>query len=336
MNYEICALYVTRSDFDAGGGRSSNVRKAPASRPRGQGKRIDYHYTPTKEAGPVQWRGNKVISRVLPYPDLISLFIRLPIAHAAATGKGVRVAVVQLSSGDAVSSMVKRVVPGTDVQNYNFKTGKTGVALAKDICRAGSRVAVIPDVHLWSKRSIVELTGQLLADKVVVVVPSDLAEDEDKIRTVNALHDMGAVTVGRVDRQSLVMEGRRAGRSPFNRHIRKIKTDLFSTVGLEPYDDSMNPVASAAGVAALVLEKWPALTPREVRRKMVTGARNVWQLTSIETGQIDPHVVAVDPVTTEYKVRDESKVFRFSVLDAAGSLEVDTEIPWFLNMLNCH
>ncbi|MHC4618282.1 MAG: S8 family serine peptidase [Planctomycetota bacterium] len=336
-DYRVAGLYVTRSDFGTGGGRSSNVRKAPAPRPRRQGKRIDYHYTPTKDAGPIEWKDNKIVSRVLPYPDLISLFIRLPIAHALATGKGVKVAVIRQSDGDAASSMVKRIAPGADVETYAFESGgSSGVELARSVSGAGCRVAVIPDVHVWSEESVVELTKQLLDDGVFVVVPSDLSEDKDKIKAVDTLHGMGALTVGRVDRQSLVMEGRGEGRRPFNRHIRKIKTDLFSTVGLEPYDDSMNPAASAAGVAGLVLEKWAALTPREVRRKMVTGARDAWQLTSIETGQVDPHVVVVDPVTTEYKVRDESKVFRFCVLDAAGSLDVDTEIPWFLNMLNCH
>lgn len=33
--------------------------------------------------------------------------------------------------------------------------------------------------------------------------------------------------------------------------------------------------------------------------------------------------------------KDEQAIFRFRVLDAAGALGVDTEIPWFLNMLNC-
>ena len=37
---------------------------------------------------------------------------------------------------------------------------------------------------------------------------------------------------------------------------------------------------------------------------------------------------------TEYTPKNENTIFRFKVLDAAGSLDVDTEIPWFLNMLN--
>jgi hypothetical protein len=29
------------------------------------------------------------------------------------------------------------------------------------------------------------------------------------------------------------------------------------------------------------------------------------------------------------------RTMRFRALDAAGALQVDTEIPWFLNMFNC-
>ena len=44
---------------------------------------------------------------------------------------------------------------------------------------------------------------------------------------------------------------------------------------------------------------------------------------------------SVDPITTRFTPNDEQAIFRFRVLDAAGALRVDTEIPWFLNMLNC-
>jgi subtilisin family serine protease len=54
----------------------------------------------------------------------------------------------------------------------------------------------------------------------------------------------------------------------------------------------------------------------------------------VKTGQWHGNVT-VDPVTTEYRPMDEKAIFRFRVLDAAGALGVDTEIPWFLNMMNC-
>ncbi|MHC4521652.1 MAG: hypothetical protein ACYTAS_23920, partial [Planctomycetota bacterium] len=176
----------------------------------------------------------------------------------------------------------------------------------------------------------------LLAETTVVVVPSDLAEDADKVATINALHAMGAVTVGRLDRQSTVMmERRREGAKPFNKQIRRITTDVFSTIGLGASADVRMPTASAAGVVALVLERWPDLALPEVRRRIVDGARHVWQATSIETGQWRPSFT-VDPITTQYAPTNEEAIFRFRVLDAAGALGVDTEIPWFLNMMNCH
>lgn len=50
--------------------------------------------TAHQKQDPVVWNGNKIVSRVLPEPDFVSLFIRLPIAHAAAKGQGVKVAVI--------------------------------------------------------------------------------------------------------------------------------------------------------------------------------------------------------------------------------------------------
>jgi hypothetical protein len=55
-----------------------------------------------------------------------------------------------------------------------------------------------------------------------------------------------------------------------------------------------------AGVAALVTEKWPDFGPQEVRQKIVAGARNVWQATSIETDEWSE--ISVDPVTTKSRL----------------------------------
>jgi subtilisin family serine protease len=290
--------------------------------------------SPEKKDESVQWNDNKIVSRVLPYPDFISLFIRLPIAHAAATGQGVKVAVIGLAPDQGVSSLIMKVAPGAELKNYIFEIGENkDVDLAQKIGNDGCRVAVIPDVQLWNGQTVIQLTGQLLDNKIIVVLPSDLSEDSAGIDVINTLHSIGALTIGRVSLQSLVMEQTDGSKKPFNIHIRKIQTDLFSTVEPGSSTSPTNPVAAAAGVAALVLEKWPGLTAAEVRAKMIAGARNVWQTTSIETGQWQG--VNVDPITTKYTPDDENAIFRFRVLDAAGSLQVDTEIPWYLNMLNC-
>lgn len=63
---------------------------------------------PASRSEPVQWKGNKIVSRIRPYPDLNSLFIRLPIAHAAATGKGVKVTVLSLAEDTRVLSLLRK------------------------------------------------------------------------------------------------------------------------------------------------------------------------------------------------------------------------------------
>lgn len=293
-------------------------------------------YTPTRDAQQVQWHGNRIVSRVLPYPDFISLFIRLPIAHAAATGRGVNVAIVRRSPGRSFAARLREIAPEAQPRDYAMEAGQADLqALLAKLKEAGSRVILIPDVDTWPKQALMQFAEAILSEKLVLVVPADLSEDSDKIETINALHSLGALTVGRVDRQSLVVDRTPNRVRPFNKQIRTIRTDVFSTIGLEPHVDARTPAVAVAGVAALVLEKWPGLGGPEVKQKIVDGTRNVWQATSIETGQWTPSF-AVDPITTEYKPFDEKAIFRFRVLDAAGALDVDTEIPWFLNMLNCH
>jgi hypothetical protein len=291
-------------------------------------------YTPTKEAQKVEWRGNKIVSRVLPYPDLLSLLIRLPLAHAVATGQGVHVALVQRCPGDGISSVLKYVAPHATIHEYTLAPQDADVApLAAKIREAGCRVAVILDVDLWSQRDIVSLSDAMLPDKFLLIVPSDLSEDPNKIDIINALPPLGVLTVGRLNNQSIVMRLMPDDTKPFNRRIRTIRTDVLSTVDSQPYPDARTPAVTAAGIAALVLERRPNLSSAEVRRKIIDGARAVWQGTSPETGQWSE--CSVDPVTTKYTPVDEKTVFRFKVLDAAAALDVDTEVPWFLNMLNC-
>ncbi len=316
--------------------REASRPTTSSSTRQSQGTSSDYVAVPTKEVRPVQWKGNKIVSRVLPYSDFISLFIRLPIAHAAATEQGVKVAVIQLAHTDKISSMTKQVAPGVEVKEHALESNKyENTELGKIIRKAGCRIVVIPDVDSWAEQLVIKSVRRLLADKILVIIPSDFSEDKEKIRTVNVLHSMGALTVGRVNRGSLVMQRTGQGRIAFNRHIRKIQTEVFSTVGLQPYNISTNPVATVTGVAALVLEKWPRLMSVQVRDKIIAGARRVWQATAIESGKLNERI-HIDPITTEYTPNNEDEIFWFRVLDAAASLEVDTDVPRFLNMLNCH
>jgi hypothetical protein len=289
-----------------------------------------------RKSEPIQWKGNKIVSRVLPYTDLVSLFVRLPIAHCAATGKGVGVAVVGLFQDVHIETIIKQTAPDAVVKTYVWDSERNDSdGLLRSLTADACRIVVLPDGHQWPASPIQDLVQQLIDDSMLVVLPSDLSEEKEKIQTVNILQDLGVLTVGRVNRQSLVLEGSREGHKPFNAHIRDIHTDVFSTVGIGPSDHTLNPVATVSGMAALVWEKWPDLSAKEVRERIVSGAPPVWQNTSIETGKWRGSV-SVDPVTTEYTPRDEKAVFRFRTADAPGALGVDTEIPWFLNMLNCH
>ncbi len=225
--------------------REASRPTTSSSTRQSQGTSSDYVAVPTKEVRPVQWKGNKIVSRVLPYSDFISLFIRLPIAHAAATEQGVKVAVIQLAHTDKISSMTKQVAPGVEVKEHALESNKyENTELGKIIRKAGCRIVVIPDVDSWVEQLVIKSVRRLLADKILVIIPSDFSEDKEKIRTVNVLHSMGALTVGRVNRGSLVMQRTGQGRIAFNRHIRKIQTEVFSTVGLQPYNISTNPVAT--------------------------------------------------------------------------------------------
>jgi len=295
---------------------------AKRQRPQGPGP-----YTPTRDAQPVQWHGNKIVSRVLPYPDFVSLFIRLPLAHAAATGRDVHVAIVASAPARGVSALLQGIAPAAQTHEYTLARDSNEVQpLCAKLKEAGCRVVLVPDPEAWPQQPLKAFAEAILASKLTLIVPADLSEDAAKIETVNALHSLGALTVGRVDRQSLVVDGSSDKVKAFNRHIRTIPTDVFSTVGLEPHVDARTPAGTVAGVAALVLEKWPSLSGPEVGRRIIDGSRSVWQVTSVETGRWMP-LVTVDPITTKYSPTDEKAVFRFRALDAAGALTSTRRFP---------
>lgn len=302
--------------------------------PRMPGEFLSIASTPTRQSHRIEWHGNRIVSRVLPYSDLLTLLIRLPIAHAVATGKGVRVAAIERSRSDGVASAIRQIAPGTVVDSYVLEDHQGSVEqLTAKVRASESRVVVVPDVDTWLREVIIQMARALLSDGRILVVPADLSEDPDKIETVNTLHAMGALTIGCVSGQCLLVETTSDGTKPYNRYIRKIRVDVFSTIASQPYPDPRAPTVSAAGVAALVLERWPELTGPEVRERITDSARDVWQGTSVETGQW--LTCLVDPITTEYKPSEEATIFRFRLLDAAAALDVDTEVPWFLNMMNC-
>jgi hypothetical protein len=223
---------------------------------------------------------------------------------------------------------MKEIAPDATIKNYVTDEQKID---AEKILEKGCRIVLIPDVHTWHESSLFPLIEKLNNAQVTVVLPSDLSEETGPIQNINRVHELGAITVGRVNRQSLVMKNQV---EPFNKRLREIKTDIFSTVGMTI--QNVAPVASVAGTAALIVQKWPEFSASEIRKQLISRARKVWQGTSIETGQWQIKAINIDPITTEYKVKDEKKIFRFNVLDAASCLEVDTKMSWPLNMLNVH
>jgi hypothetical protein len=287
---------------------------------------------PTKEAGSVAWKGGKVASRVLPYPDFVSLFIRLPIAHAAVLGQGVNVGVLQSGGEDSAQILVGNIAPRARVEILRCQSISSEAVMAA-VRTNHWKVVLIAEPESWP--DLAALIQQLASLDVLAVVPSDLSDDSGVIGRINQAQHAGALTVGRVDRQSLVLKSIEGGEGglPFNQRIRDIQTDVFSTVGVERMEPAVIAAATAAGVAALALEKWPQTTAPQLRQKVIQGARSVWQM--IGGNDMREIPFTVDPVTTEFKPRNPESGFRFRALDAAGALGVDTEIPWFLNALNC-
>jgi hypothetical protein len=286
---------------------------------------------PTKEAGPVEWNGDRIVSRVVPYPDFVSLFIRLPIAHAAALGQGVRIGVLESGEQGGAQVLVENIAPRAQVETLRFPN-RNSVEVLAAVSSNHCRLVLIAEPRLWS--DLAGLVRQLAALNALAIVPSDLSDDPGVIEQINQAQAAGALTVGRVDRQSLLLKPIEGGEGglPFNQRIREIQTDIFSTVGVERMDPPVIAAATAAGVAALVLERLPQMTPSDVRQRVILGARSVWQMAARDFREMP---FTVDPVTTEFKPRSPKFAFRFRALDAAGAVGVDTEIPWFLNALNC-
>ena len=279
------------------------------------------------ESEKIVWEGNRIVSRVLPYPDFTSFFIRLPIAHKAATGKGIKIGILSKAPIDkSVSQMIKEVAPDSEIITCIVNENEIRVeATAVKDCR----VVMITDPQKWAEKTLLEFIERSTQKKITVILPSDFSEERDVITKINRAHQSGAITVGRVNRQSLVMISEKL---PFNKFLRDIDTDIFSTVGIQNQD--LAPAVCVSGVVALILQKWPEFSPSKIREQLITRARKVWQATSIESGRWQIESIEIDPITTEYKVKDEKSIFRFNVLDAASSLEIDTKIPWPWNMLN--
>ncbi len=299
----------------------------------GRAVKASWSRPPTREAGPVEWKGDKIVSRVLPYTDFVSLFIRLPIAHAAALGTGVKVGVLQSGEQKDAQILVENVAPRAQVETFQIQSNTVPDAV-RALMGKGIRVVLIPEPRSWP--DLEGLVKQLLSKDILAVLPSDLSEEAGAIESINRAQAAGALTVGRVDRQSLVLKGIEGdGGTPFNKRIMEIKTDVFSSVGVDPGAPPVIAAATAAGVAALNLERSPKLTAHELCQRIIAGARPVWQMVVKDTRQPRELPFTVDPVTTEFKVKNPTGAFRFRALDAAGCLGVETEIPWFLNALNC-
>jgi hypothetical protein len=300
------------------------IRKAISGNPARQ--RIEGDYIPTKYAHSVEWKGDRIKSRVLPYNSFVSTFIRLPIAHAAATGKGVCIDIMALPKTTPDTEFIKHIAPEAKVRHIKFHST---VKIPDD-----SLILVIPDVTEWNPDDLLGLADRVKG-KQLLVIPSDLSENDKDIRLINQLHADGSLTVGRLDRQSTTFQSQVGGdqKTAFNKRIREIHTDVFCAPKLKG-EVTWESAAVAGGVAALVYEKYPDVTPEEIRQRIVDGARNIWQATSIQNGKWKTNFT-IDPVTSQYTPNKEQAVFRFRALDAAGAVGVDTEIPWYLNMLNC-
>ena len=118
----------------------------------------------------MEWKGDRVISRVLPYPDFISLFIRLPIAHAAVTGQGVKVAAVQSSSDETAAALVKKIAPGAEVVVLPCGTKEAGDArLSARLADSGCRVVLIPKLAVLPEVALLELVRELSAQRVLEI-----------------------------------------------------------------------------------------------------------------------------------------------------------------------
>src|SRR5512133_7881 len=123
---------------------------------------------PTREAGPVEMEGNKIKSRVLPYPDFISFFIRLPLAHAVSTGKGAKIGVVDATDNPPGVTLVQNVAPGAEVTPFLCETNQTDPqALITTATNAGWKVLLVSDPSLYPAAWLTNLIKQLHGTLVV-------------------------------------------------------------------------------------------------------------------------------------------------------------------------
>ncbi|MBN2325603.1 MAG: hypothetical protein JXR73_00520 [Candidatus Omnitrophica bacterium] len=287
-------------------------------------------FVPTKEAGSVQWKGDQIVSRVLPYPDFLSFFMRLPVAHAAATGEGVRISILQMDSDDRVSATVRMAAPNAVIQFHACRQSpKQPLDLLEEMGREAPKIVLIPDPPQWDGEALLSLARALIEIDALPVVPGDLSAEEEDIGVIQRLHELGCMTIGRLSWQSSLMDD--AGK-PFNKQIQSIPIDLFTTQGIR--DAPADAAASAAGAAALVREKRPDQTASEIRQILLQGSQRVWHMKSIQ-GENHFSNIEQDPATGKFKRKNKEAFFEFNILDAPAALGVDTEIPWFLNALNC-
>jgi len=174
---------------------------------------------------------------------------RRPVAHAAATGKGVKVAVISLAEDKRVLSLLQEVAPNAEVMGRLCRSDDLDEdQIAAWLKQEGCRVAVVPEVPRWPRaaaaRDVVDHGAVLSWFHYPTVHPG-------LIRSRFVYWSATGAPLGFADRFLT---------DPPGFHPVEIEAGLSGTA------------PQAAGLAALVKSVNPELTPPQVEELMVQNA----------------------------------------------------------------
>jgi hypothetical protein len=284
-------------------------------------------YPPIDRTG-VEFVNGVVASRVLPYADFFSLFTKLPLGHTKAAGKNINIGVIGDNSYADWIYFVAR-----DAQVYTL--GDLTALTITELVQRNIKVAALSDFRSSGRALLERFVQDCSTNGISVLIEGDLASTDMEIQTANSLEQLGAISVGRVDRQGTTYYASGATTTPFNARLREINITAF-TVPIFSSTSNYNyryALFGMAGALAMKLELGN-LDPAALKAFVIAHSRSVWQMYSID-GLTNYYFtdITVDSLTSQY-IPTGPHIYYFRLLDFQYLLDASTSIPWNANIFN--
>ncbi|WP_026477588.1 S8 family peptidase [Alkaliphilus transvaalensis] len=286
---------------------------------------------PSIDYSTVEYKDGNIISSILPYADFYSYFSKLPLGHTKASGKGVNIGIIGQGYGKQV---LADIVYYTARDSFVYLSEELSVT---QLLGHAINIAIIDDISLYDADEITSFVADCLKENIAVVIQGDLSETDPLIELTNRLENMGAITVGYVNREGLPYYSEEV-RKPYNSRLHDININIFTSGTFENLEilNYRQALGSIGGALAMLLEV-EEFTPLALKAHLIENSADVW----ISYDMLNPdnsffNNVDIDPITSQYIPKENSSLYRFKQLDFEMLLDIKLPNLWASNIYNTY